>query len=261
MVIFLRQDRERKTTFIGLNDFFERGLKMKKVFTLVLALMLLLSVTVGFGGCGNTESGQNNNGGQNLSENGGQIANNNGNQSGVKSSEEMENDQKAAQEAFENLVNAIKSVDMEAAGKYVDTGSLTDVSVDGLEGGDAVIEAVFSKLESEIVGTAYNPDGTVTVIANLTTIDLTGVLGQCTVLVMNELSSGKITDEQLDARTEEIFREEMMKEGLPTVTNQVSTTVKKADDGWKVEMNDTFQNAISGGFLGSIMKAKQSMNN
>ena len=233
---------------------------MKRIFAFIVLASLIVVLT----GCGsaNTDNGQNDNVAQD-NVNTGQGSDNVGsvNVNANRSTEEIENDIKAAQEAFNNLLSAIKNIDMETAGKYLDTGTLTDVNVDSVEGGDEVTEAVFSNLESEIVTGAANPDGSVTIIADLTTIDLTGVLGQCTVLVMNELSEKELSDEQLDARIEEVFREEVKKEGLPKVTNQVDVKVKKTEAGWKVEMNDAFQNAISGGFLSSLAKATQSMNN
>jgi len=164
-----------------------------------------------------------------------------------------------AKAVFSGLIDSIRKVDMEGAGKYIDTGTLTNVTVDDLEGGDEVIEAVFSRLSAEIVSSTVVNDGEVNITAALTTIDLTGVLGQCTQTVMNEIMTGKLSEDKLETRTEEIFKQEIAKDGLPTVANQVTVKVKNTDDGWKVEMNPEFQNAISGGFLGQVEKARQSM--
>ncbi len=169
--------------------------------------------------------------------------------------------QNDAQAVFEKLMTAINNVDMEEAGKYIDTGSLTEFSVDDLEGADAVIEAVFSKLEWEVVSCTASGDDEAVLAAKLTTIDLTAVLGQCTQIVMDEYMNGKLSDEELEARTDEVFREELAKSDLPKVANEINITMKRFEDGWKVEMNDEFRNAVSAGFLGQIEKAKQSMQN
>ncbi|MBQ7098035.1 MAG: hypothetical protein IJN96_08140 [Clostridia bacterium] len=166
-----------------------------------------------------------------------------------------------ARSAFEKLMTAICDVDMEKAGKYLDTGSLTGVSVDDLDGADAVIEAVFSKLEWEIVSCTASDNDEAVLAAKLTTIDLTAVLEQCTKIVMDEYANGTLLDEELESRTDEVFREEIAKSDLPKITNEIDITVKRFEDGWKVEMSDELRDAVSAGFLGQIEKAKQSMQN
>ena len=166
-----------------------------------------------------------------------------------------------ARAAFEKLMTAICDVDMEKAGKYLDTGSLTGVAVDDLDGADAVIEAVFSKLEWEIVSCTASDDDKAVLAAKLTTIDLTAVLERCTQLVMDEYTKGELSDEELESRTDEVFREEIEKSDLPKITNEIDITMKQFEDGWKVEMSDEFRNAVSAGFLGQIEKAQQSMQN
>ena len=163
---------------------------------------------------------------------------------------------KAAQTTYDSLIDAIVAVDTDLAGKYIDTGSLMSVSVDDLEGGDVIIESVFSKLSSETVSCVQSGHGEVEITSNLTTIDLTGVLGYCTQIYKEELEAGKISDENSDARIEEIFKEEIVKEDLPTVTSQVKVKVKLVGNEWKVQLNDEFQNAISGNFIGSVKEAQ-----
>ena len=161
-----------------------------------------------------------------------------------------------AQTAFENLITAIQKADRDGAGKYIDIGTLSEVSMSEFEGVDAVLDAVFSRLSSEIVSCNDAGDGVVDIVADLTTIDLTGVLGRCTQIVMAEMAEGKLTEEQIDSRTEEVFAEEISKDGLPTVTKRVTVKVKNTADGWKIEMNNDFQDAITGGLYGAI-KATQ----
>lgn len=216
---------------------------MKKRLVKFLAMAVVAVMMLSLSGCGG------NNGASENADNGGDVRN-------AETTQLTADELKAAQSAYDGLIEAIKAVDMELAGKYIDTGNLMNVNVDDLEGGDAIIEAVFSKLESETVACVQSGPDEVGIIANLTTIDLTGVLGYCTQLFMAEVAEGKVTEEEYDSRIEEIYKEEIVKDGLPTVTNQVDVKVKLIDGVWKVELNDGFQNAISGGFIGSIKEAQ-----
>lgn len=164
--------------------------------------------------------------------------------------DKAEND---AQAAFEKLMTAIRELDMEEAGKYIDTGSLSQVSVDDLDGADEVIESVFSKLEWEVVSCEASGDDEAVLAVKLTTVDLTAVLERCMKIVENNDGS--------EMNIFEVFGTEIAKSDLPMVTNEINITMKCFEDGWKVEMNDEFRNAVSAGFLGQIEKAKQSMQN
>ena len=161
--------------------------------------------------------------------------------------------QNDAQAAFEKLMTAIRELDMDEAGRYLDTGSLYEVSVDDLDGADAVIEAVFSKLEWEVMSCAVSDDDEAVLAAKLTTVDLTAVLERCMKIVEDNDGS--------EMSIFEVFGTEIAKSDLPKVTNEINITMKRFEDGWKVEMNDEFLNAVSAGFLGQIEKAKQSMQN
>lgn len=212
---------------------------MKRIIALLMAIMLVASVAVFVTGCG-TDSDADGDGG-----NSGATGDNT----------------KIAQETFNSLMTAIKAGDIARAGQYLDNGELITVPVDDLEGGEEVMNAVFSSLEYQTVSFFQKDSSTVEVIVNVTTLDLTAILGQCMKIVMAEYveTGAKMTDEELDAKTEEVLKAEIGKEGLPTRTSQVKVDVKKIDNVWKVQLNPEFQNAISGGLIGSIAKARQDM--
>lgn len=171
-------------------------------------------------------------------------------------------DVKAAEAAFGDFVQALADVDMERVQKFIDTDSMNDVTVSDEQESDIIINTVFSNLDSEIVSSVATGEKTVTVTAKLSTVDITAIMGQCTTAIYTEYfadyAEGKISDEELEAKTEEMLLEEVRKEDVPTVTNQVAVTVKKTDEGWKVEMNSTLQNAISGGFMQAVENTRPS---
>ena len=162
------------------------------------------------------------------------------------------------EDAVIGLVDALKNMDMEKTEEYINSGSLTSVNVEDLPDGDMVIEAAFTNLSLEIVDVQKEGDSAV-VKSKISTLDLEAVMGQCTTMVMQELFTGKITEEQSDGRVEELFKETISKEGLPQNTTEVDVSVKRTDGKWRVISDDNFQNAISGGFLGAVANAKGSM--
>jgi len=162
---------------------------------------------------------------------------------------------------FTGLMEALRAVDLEKAGDFIDTGELNVSETVGVGGGDQVLEAVFSQLDYEIISTEITDGDAALVTAEITTIDLTAILGQSTMTVLQELAMGQITEEDIDARTEEIFKEAIKTDNLQTASNQAQITLKKTDNGWKVVANQELQNAISGGFLGAVNNAQSALFN
>ena len=166
---------------------------------------------------------------------------------------------KEIEEAVLNLVAALKSGDMDAAGKFIDSEGLTFSGIDSLDGGDQVLDSVFGALECEIVSSEKNGSNEATVKAKITTLDLTSVLGQSTMKVLQEFAMGEIKEADIDKRTEEVFKEAISGKNLETATTEAVVLVKKTGDGWKVVIDKAFQNAISGGFLGAVNNAQSAL--
>ncbi len=163
------------------------------------------------------------------------------------------------EEAVLNLVAALKSGDMDAAGKFIHSGELKFSGVDSLDGGDQVLDSVFGALECEIVSSGKKGSSEATVNAKITTLDLTAVLGRSTMKVLQEFAMGEIGEDDIDRRTEEIFKEAISGKDLETATTEVVILVKNTESGWKVVMDKDFQNAISGGFLGAVNNAQSAL--
>ncbi len=163
------------------------------------------------------------------------------------------------EEAVLNLVAALKSGDMDTAGKFIDSGELKFSGIDSLDGGDQVLDSVFGALECEVISSEKKGSSEATVNAKITTINLTAVLGQSTMKVLQEFAMGEIEEADIDRRTEEIFKEAIAGENLETVTTETVILVKKTEDGWRVVVDKDFQNAISGGFLGAVNNAQSAL--
>ncbi len=159
-----------------------------------------------------------------------------------------ENPIDAAKTAFVGFMDSLKALDMQNAGKFLDAGELSSAQGEGANSDDAAITAAFSGISYNVVSVTEVSSEQVEIVADISTTDLMGVFGQCTMNVMNEYMEDKITDEQIDSRVDEIFREEIAKDDLPVAANQVTVNVKKTDGGWKVELSQELQNAILGGF-------------
>lgn len=163
------------------------------------------------------------------------------------------------EETVLNLVAALKSGDMDAAGKFIDSGGLTFSGIDTLDGGDQVLDSVFGALECEIISSEKKGSNEAAVKAKITTLNLTAVLGQSTMKVLQEFAMGEIEEADIDRRTEELFKEAISGKDLETATTEASILVKKTEDGWRVVVDKTFQNAISGGFLGAVNNAQSAL--
>ena len=166
---------------------------------------------------------------------------------------------KEIEEAVTGLMTALKAGDMQKAGTFIDAGGLEISDIDSLDGGDQVLEAVFSQLECKVLSSEKKGSDEAVVTAEITTLDLTAILGQSTMTVLQEFAMGEIQEEDIDRRTEEIFKEAIEKDNLATVTNETQILLKKTNAGWKVVADKTFQNAISGGFLGAVNDAQSAL--
>ena len=222
---------------------------MKKFFEIVLSVVTVIALMAMVSGCGSSETVPVQDG-QNVAK----VT-----QQSVQRPPLADEELKEAQTAFENHVKCVQTMDTENEEKYIDYGIVAEVEADAMENIDVVSRAVFSSVQYEVLSCKGNDEGIVTVEAKFTTIDLTGVLGKCTVDVLMETEENDYTDEELEARTMERFIEELGKEGLPTVENTINVNVKKTDNGWKVESSPEYRNVVSGGIIGALADAKASM--
>ena len=163
---------------------------------------------------------------------------------------------KKAESTVNETFAALKSLDLEKASAYLNVDELLD-SVEeknnDLTLEDRVLmEALFGKLEYEIVSSEKIDKNTVVVKTKITAVDMNSVLGEFIAKALqyafaNAFADPQPTEEETNKKMEEIFIECASKEDLATVTNEVDIKVVKADKGWKIETSEDFTDAVFGG--------------
>ncbi len=170
-----------------------------------------------------------------------------------------------AEQAVSNALNAFKTLDKETISKYLDYDELIDNEVEENEQelADEQIKKMLSKLEYMIVSSEENED-TATVKTEITNINMEKViremLGNMFTLAMGEAfkdESIKLTDEEMEQKTYELFDQAIEKYKDEKVTNVIDIKLNKVDGRWKIGIDESMQNAV----MGNLLKATNDINN
>ncbi len=170
-------------------------------------------------------------------------------------------EEKKAQEAVINLFEAFKAGDFEKAEGYL----LKDADSDETEDGDEdMFNHVFTKLDYTIVSSGKLDGENVDVTARITAPDMEVAVGDffskaIEFALENAFSETPLSDEESAAEMERIFIEATEKEDLGTVTNEVTVKVVKTDEGWKVNSDEAFVDAVTGGMMTALKEMENSM--
>lgn len=170
-------------------------------------------------------------------------------------------EEKKAQEAVINLFEAFKAGDFEKAEGYL----LKDADSDETEDGDEdMFNHVFTKLDYTIVSSGKLDGENVDVTARITAPDMEVAVGDffskaIEFALENAFSETPLSDEESAAEIERIFIEATEKEDLGTVTNEVTVKVVKTDEGWKVNSDEAFVDAVTGGMMTALKEMENSM--
>lgn len=161
---------------------------------------------------------------------------------------------KTPENAVEGLFDALKDQNLIEAAKYVDLESIEDLIADKskVEDAQAFLKEIGKKLDYEIVSCEEVDENTAKVRTKVTSIDMAEVMKEYITQGMqyslsSVLGSGVATDEENQEYMEKLFMECLTKEGIGTVTNEIDVTVVKQDGKWKVNADNTFNDAVLGG--------------
>lgn len=161
---------------------------------------------------------------------------------------------KTPEAAVEGLFDALKDQNMVEAAKYVDLESIENLISDKSKLDDAqmFLKEIGKKLEYEIISSEEVDENTAKVKAKVTSIDMAAVMKNYITKGMqysisSVFGSGVATDEENEKYMEELFMECMSDESVGTVTNEIDITVQKQDGNWKVNADNTFNDALLGG--------------
>lgn len=170
-------------------------------------------------------------------------------------------EEKRAQETVINLFEAFKAGDFEEAEGYL----LKEADSDEAEDGDEdMFNHVFTKLEYTIVSSEKLDSDNVDVITRITAPDMEVAVGDFFTKAIefafeNAFSETPLSEEESAAEMERIFIEATEKEDLGTVTNEVTVKVVKTDEGWKVNSDEAFVDAVTGGMMTALKEMENSM--
>lgn len=165
-----------------------------------------------------------------------------------------------AKDAVGNLLEALKEGDVGAAQDYL----LKETDGEGGLEEDDMLKQVFTKLDYDIVSAEKAEDGEYYVSVSISAPDMKVAVSDFYEKVLefaieNQFSDTPISDEEMEFEMGKIFTQSIEREDLGRVENTVSVRVCETDDGWRVESNEEFADAITGGMMTALSEMSQSM--
>lgn len=161
---------------------------------------------------------------------------------------------KKPEDAVSGLFDALKDQNMIEAAKYVDLESIEQLISDKskVKDAQAFLKEIGKKLDYEIISCEEVDENTAKVKTKVTSIDMAAVMKEyisqgIQYSLSAVMGSGVATDEENQEYMKNLFMECLTKEGIGTVTNEVDITVEKQDGRWKVNADNTFNDAVLGG--------------
>ncbi|WMJ78520.1 MULTISPECIES: hypothetical protein [unclassified Sedimentibacter] len=154
-----------------------------------------------------------------------------------------------AEQATVNALDAVKTLDKETLGKYMNYNELVE-SDDGSE--SEYINKIFENLDYKIISSEEKENEAV-VKADITNIDMEKVMGEAMKNSLAEVFSqafSNLGEQQSEAESEDMFNEhfeqaiENNKDSK--VVNTVDIKLTKVDEQWKINMDSDLQNALMG---------------
>ena len=163
---------------------------------------------------------------------------------------------KQAESSVRGMFDAFKTLDFEKAGEYtnIDAMKLSKVEESETTNYEMFMNALFNRLDYNIISSEEVDSETVNVVVKITAVDIKPVLGEYIVAALqyafaNAFANPQPTEEETNKKMEELFIASASKEDLATVTNEVTIKVTKKDDKWVIASDDTLVDAIFGGLL------------
>ncbi len=159
--------------------------------------------------------------------------------------------------AIHHAVDAISRADVETANAWMDFDSLLQ-ETEGTAEEKESLELLFSKLSCQTKDSKIDGDKA-TVTTDIRNIDLQKVFTDyvAKALEMSMEEENELSDEELQAKLEELL-DEMMKEEDELVTTTVEIQLTKKGENWWIETSEELHNALLGGMLESLESSDSS---
>lgn len=170
-----------------------------------------------------------------------------------------------AESAVNGMFEALKSSNFEEAQKYVNVEAITSAGEsNATKDSEVITNTVLKNLSYGIISSEKTDNNTVIVKTKITTTDMKAVMGEYLkkafeYSMANVFTYPEISEEERNAKMNEILEECLSKSGIGTVTNEVNIKVVKNDNNeWKIEADEAFVNALLGGLVEAIEDIQES---
>ena len=167
-----------------------------------------------------------------------------------------------AEATVKNFFEACKKGNIDEAQKYL----VIEESAEAEEDTEVYDMAalVLEKLDYSLVSSEQVDDNTVVVTASVTAPDMSVAVGEffqqaLSFAFSNAFSETPLSDEEAQAEMMKMFVEAMGKEDLGTVTNEAAVSVVKTEDGWKIDADEAFADAVTGGMITAFEEVSNSL--
>jgi hypothetical protein len=122
---------------------------------------------------------------------------------------------------------------------------------------------MLEKLNFKIISSSIEGD-TATVKTEITNTDLKLILGeyvkQAFAAAFANAFSSELSDEEMQKQSEQIFIDLLKKKDNKTITSTVDIKLSKNENSWKIDMNESLQDAVLGGFISAAKDLEASFN-
>lgn len=176
----------------------------------------------------------------------------------------------AAEKAVNEMFAAFKSGNIEDAKKYVNLEDIKTSNAENYNTNDninMIFKGIFSRLDYKVISSEKLDKNTVKVTAEISAVDMKPVMVDffkqiVSQALQNALNGTSFNEEEMKKKMEEIFLNEVDKEGRPTVSKSIDIVVEKTEDGWKIKPNEIFSDAVAvtGGFVKAAEEAANALN-
>lgn len=165
------------------------------------------------------------------------------------------------------MLEAFKTLDFDEAGKYIDLSEIQDAenAASNNISTDLVMNLIFKNFDYAIASSEKIDENAVSVKASITATDMKTVFNDYLVSTMQyafsaALSGEQPSEEEIQAKAEELFVEFANKDNLATVTNDVDIAVVKDENGqFQIQADDALVDALFGGLVSAAEELNSSL--
>ncbi len=167
------------------------------------------------------------------------------------------------EKTVEAFMDAITSANYAAASTYcisVDSAAMEVLSPEEEES-ERLATAIFSRLTYKLGDTSVSGDEAAVSLAvtapSMAPITAT-VMGEMFAVALAMAFSEDASEEMLNEMWIAKFQEKITAEDAPMVTNEITITLIKTNDGWLIQMDDALANALTGNMISAFAEMNDS---